>query len=166
MINPINQINGMFKTAAQKLESVSLLALRIYVSWIFFPAGMLKIKDWDTTLFLFEEEYQVPIFSPELAAWLGTAGELLLPILLVFGFLTRPAALGLFVVNIVAVISLSEVPPAALAHHLIWGLSLAVIFVFGGGKVTLDHVFSNLGNVSTNHSGYLVEEKPNVVRGL
>jgi len=142
VINQINLINRVFETATQKLDSLGLLALRIYVSWIFFPAGMLKLKDWDTTLFLFEEEYQVPILSPELAAWLGTAGELLFPILLVFGFLTRPAALGLFAVNIIAVVSLLEVPPAALAHHLIWGLSLAVIFVFGGGRLTMDQLIS------------------------
>jgi len=34
---------------------------------------------------LFEEEYSVPFIPFELAAYLGTAGELILPVLLVLG---------------------------------------------------------------------------------
>ncbi len=159
MKNLINFIDAANLTTARyvkRLDSISLLALRLYVSWIFFPAGLLKLKDWDTTLFLFEEEYQVPLLSPEFAAWIGTAGELIFPTLLVLGLLTRISALGLFAVNIVAVISLAEIASASLAHHLLWGLSLAIIFVFGGGKINLDYWVSKMntssGNISDNQT--------------
>src|SRR5688572_6661643 len=81
------------------------LLLRAYLGLVFFKAGLTKIADWDTTLALFQDEYQVPLLSPGLAALIGTGGELILPLLLWAGFLTRPAALGLFFVNLMAVIS-------------------------------------------------------------
>ncbi|SFC06969.1 DoxX family protein [Pseudoalteromonas denitrificans] len=120
------------------LQPVALLMARVYVGWVFFAAGLTKIKEWDTTLFLFEEEYQVPFINFELAAYLGTAGELILPIILVLGIASRIGALGLSMVNIVAVISLEEIAPAALTSHFIWGVLLIQLVVFGAGKVSID----------------------------
>ncbi|MEY2952781.1 MAG: hypothetical protein RLZZ401_868, partial [Pseudomonadota bacterium] len=69
---------------------------------------------------------------------MGTAGEIVLPVLLVLGLLGRIPALGLFVVNIVAVISLMEAAPAALQQHVTWGVLLAALVLFGSGKWVLD----------------------------
>jgi putative oxidoreductase len=121
------------------LQPLALLAARFYVAWVFFAAGLTKLKDWDTTLFLFEEEYNVPFISFELAAYLGTAGEIILPIILVLGIASRFGALSLSLVNIVAVVSLAEIAPAALYGHVIWGLLLMQIAVFGGGKLSADY---------------------------
>lgn len=123
------------------LQPLALLAARLYVAWVFFAAGLTKLKDWDTTLFLFEEEYSVPFIPFELAAYLGTAGEILLPIILVLGLASRLGAIGLSFVNIVAVISLVEIAPAALYAHVIWGLLLLQVVVFGGGKLSVDYLF-------------------------
>jgi putative oxidoreductase len=71
---------------------------------------------------------------------MGTAGELLLPVLLVLGLGGRFAALGLFVINIVAVISLSEIAPAALQLHITWGVLLVGLAIYGCGKYVLGHV--------------------------
>ena len=122
------------------LQPLALLSARLYVAWVFFAAGITKLRDWDSTLFLFEEEYSVPFIPFELAAYLGTAGELILPALLVLGIASRFSALGLTVVNIVAVISLSEIAPAALYSHVIWGLLLLQIVLFGAGKLSVDNV--------------------------
>src|SRR3546814_13303357 len=54
-----------------------------------------KIADWDTTLALFQDEYHVPLLPTQLAAVMGTGGELVLPVLLVLGLFRRFAALGL-----------------------------------------------------------------------
>ena len=35
-----------------------LLTFRVYVAWVFLKSGMHKIGDWETTLVLFEYEYQ------------------------------------------------------------------------------------------------------------
>lgn len=104
-----------------------------------FHVGITKIRDWEITVSLFTDEYKVPYLSPELAAMLGTAGELVLPVLLVLGLLGRFAALGLFVVNAIAVISLSEIAPAALQQHITWGVLLALLAIYGCGKWALDH---------------------------
>jgi putative oxidoreductase len=118
------------------------LALRVYLGWIFFKAGLTKIRDWDTTISLFTDEYATPLLSPEVAAVLGTAGELVLPVFLVLGLLSRPAALGLFAVNLMAVISYPALwtfdCPAAINDHKYWGMLLLVLVVFGPGRCALD----------------------------
>lgn len=120
------------------LQPLALLASRFYVGWVFFAAGLTKINDWETTLWLFEEEYSVPFLPFELAAILGTGGELILPILLFLGLATRFSALGLSIVNIVAVLSLEDIAPAAFTLHVLWGALLAQLALFGSGKVSLD----------------------------
>lgn len=120
------------------LQPIALLFARLYVSWVFFLSGLTKLRDWDSTLFLFEEEYQVPILPYELAAYLGTAGEIILPIMLVFGLGSRFAALGLSVVNVIAVISLEDMPAAAFKDHVIWGVLLAQVVIFSGGFFSID----------------------------
>ena len=119
------------------------LGLRIFVGWQFLKSGMVKIQDWDATLSLFREEYHVPVLPPELAAITGAGGELFFPILLITGLFSRPAALGLFAVNAMAVISYPQLwsfeCPAAINDHLYWGLLLAVLAVFGPGKIAIDN---------------------------
>lgn len=124
--------------AAQPLAA---LVARAYVAHAFFLSGLTKIRDWDTTLALFTDEYKVPLLSPPLAAFMGTAGELVLPVLLVLGLGGRFAALGLFVVNVVAVLSLSEIAPAALWQHILWGSLLAAVAIYGPGCLALDRWF-------------------------
>ncbi|MFM2320145.1 MAG: DoxX family protein [Thiothrix sp.] len=128
------------------LKPFTLLALRLYVAWMFFESGLVKIQSWSSTLSLFETEYKVPLLSPEWAAYLATGAELVLPVLLVLGLLSRPAALGLFVLNIVAVISYPYLWTIAGAggfwQHVTWGTMLWVIFVFGSAQWSLDAVMS------------------------
>lgn len=47
-----------------------LLFCRLWVAWVFFNSGLTKIASWDSTLYLFELEYQVPILPWELAAYM------------------------------------------------------------------------------------------------
>lgn len=121
------------------LQPLAALLARLFVAQVFFLAGLSKLRDWDITLALFMDEYKVPLLSPALAAVMGAGGELLLPVLLVVGLGTRFAALGLSVVNAVAVISLAEIAPAALQQHILWGVLLAGIAIFGPGRLALDH---------------------------
>lgn len=120
-------------------QPVAALAGRLYVAHAFFLSGLTKLRDWGTTVALFTDEYHVPLLSPEVAAAMGTAGELVLPVLLVLGLGGRFAALGLSVVNVVAIISLGEIAPAALQQHITWGVILAFLALFGCGKWALDH---------------------------
>ena len=121
-------------------SSRPLLALlaRLYVAEAFFLSGLTKIRDWDTTLALFADEYHVPLLPTPVAALMGTGGELVLPVLLALGLGGRFAALGLSVINVVAVISLSEIAPAALQQHITWGVLLAALSAFGSGNWSAD----------------------------
>jgi putative oxidoreductase len=121
-------------------QPLALLAARLYVAQVFFSAGLTKLRDWDTTLALFADEYQVPLLSPPLAAALGTGGEIVLPVLLALGLAGRFAAAGLSVVNAVAVVSLAEIAPAALQQHLLWGALLLLVLLWGPGRWSLDRV--------------------------
>lgn len=124
--------------ALETAKPVVDLIVRLWVANVFFKSGLTKISNWDSTLSLFENEYQVPLLSPELAAYLGTAAELGLPILLALGLGTRFAALALFVFNVIAVISYPDLSPAGLNEHIYWGLLMLVTIVHGGGKLALD----------------------------
>jgi putative oxidoreductase len=114
------------------------LALRLFVAWAFFRSGLVKIQSWDATLYLFENEYAVPFLPPEIAAYLGTAAELTLPVFLALGLGTRFAVLALFVFNAVAVISYPDLSPAGLKDHLLWGALMLVTLFHGPGRLSLD----------------------------
>jgi len=123
--------------ALDALRPLALLAARIYVGSVFFRSGLTKLRDWDTTLALFMDEYHVPL-NPTVAAFIGTGAELALPVLLVAGLFGRFAAAGLSVLNAVAVLSLMAVPDAALQGHLFWGSLLAALLLWGPGALSLD----------------------------
>jgi putative oxidoreductase len=141
--NWIDRANVVAARFATWLESPLLLALRVWVAWQFLKSGWLKISNWESTLYLFQDEYRVPLLPPLAAAVAGTAGELVFPLLLIAGLLTRYAAVGLFAVNVVAVVSyahvlLSEGFEAAVGQHYLWGLMLLTVAVFGAGRWSLD----------------------------
>jgi putative oxidoreductase len=119
------------------------LAIRYEVAQAFFRSGVVKLGNWPGTLYLFRNEYRVPLLPPELAAWLGAFGELFFPPLLLLGLATRFAALSLSVVNVVAVVSFWHVlreNEAALASHYYWALLLLVTLCHGPGKLSVDHL--------------------------
>ena len=146
-----------FSAWIDRAAPLAALAARAYVAQVFFLAGLTKIRDWDTTLLLFTEEYRVPLLSPSLAAIAGTAGELVLPVLLLFGLAGRFAALGLSVVNAVAVISLSEIAPAALQLHITWGVLLAALVFHGMDRWSVDHLWFGGRQTGADHPGGLTQ---------
>lgn len=127
-----------------RLQPLLLLAARVYVSLVFFRAGMLKITDWGSTLVLFRETYKVPVLPPELAAHVGTFGELVFPVLIVLGLAGRLSAASLFVVNVMAVVSYLDLfgfeCPAGINSHYYWGSVLLALVVFGPGTISLDQL--------------------------
>lgn len=141
MTTPIDQGLALCRAVTRALDALqpaAQLAARLYVGAAFFRSGLTKIADWETTLLLFQEEYAVPLLPPPVAAVMGTAGELVLPVLLVLGLFGRFGALGLSVVNVVAVLSLAEIADAALQQHVFWGSLLAALALWGPGKWSVD----------------------------
>ena len=136
----LSRLQGPRRVLADILD----LLIRLYVAKVFFLSGLTKISDWDKTVFLFQEEYDVPLLPPEIAGALGTFGELFFPVLLALGLVTPLAALGLSFVNLMAVVSywavLKDAEPA-LAQHMYWGTLLLVTLLHGPGRISLDALF-------------------------
>lgn len=134
---------ALAKTVISGLEDylapVLDLAIRIWVGMVFFQSGLTKIQSWDTTLSLFENEYAVPLLPTELAAYLGTATELVFPVLLVLGLGGRLSAAVLFVFNIIAVLSYPDLGEVGIKDHQYWGLLLLIPLLHGPGKISIDH---------------------------
>ncbi len=140
-------------SALRWLDAVpyALLAipLRLAVATVFWNSGMTKLANWDATLQLFVEEYQVPILPPELAASIAASIELSTPVLLVLGLLTRPAAAVLLGMTTVIEIF---VYPQAWPTHIQWAAMLLVLLCRGAGGFSLDwmirrRILSDVGHL-------------------
>ncbi len=139
--SPTQRIVRPYAAAAgllDRLQPLFALALRIYVARVFFNSGLVKLGNWSGTLGLFQNEFHVPLLPPYVAAILGTAAEVGLPVFLFLGLGTRAAAFALFVFNIVAVISYPDLSDAGLKDHFLWGTMLLVTLFYGPGKIAVD----------------------------
>ena len=136
-INVIKIRVGVFSWI-EKLAPVLDIALRIWIARVFFMSGLTKIQTWDSTLMLFEYEYAVPVIPFQVAAYMATAGELILPALIAVGLFTRFGLVGLFILNLVAVISYPDISYAGIQQHTMWGLMMMVLFVHGPKLFSVD----------------------------
>lgn len=89
-------------------------------------------------MYLFENEFQVPLLSPLLAAYSATFIELVFSSLVVLGLGSRFAAFVLFMFNFIAVISYPDLGANGLRDHQVWGLMLLITLFYGPGKLALD----------------------------
>ena len=104
--------------------------------WNLFDALTFSLELGDNTMMLFEYEYMVPLLPFDVAAYMATYAESLLPLLLFIGLFTRFAALGLFGMTLVIQIF---VYPGLWADHLLWAAALLVIIARGPGMVSVEH---------------------------
>jgi len=138
-----SRVAGLYCAASRlldKLQPLLLLGFRLYVAKVFWMSGLTKTRDWSITLALFTDEYHVPLLSPAVAAALGTATELSMPVLLVLGLATRFGAFVLFFFNIIAVISYPALADIQVKDHILWGTMILVVLLFGPGRISLDHL--------------------------
>ncbi|MEJ6006976.1 DoxX family protein [Paucibacter sp. AS339] len=114
---------------------------RLSIAAVFWMSGRTKVEGWlsvtDSAVALFEDEYRLPLLSPDLAAHWAAYAEHLFPLLLVLGLATRLSALALLLMT--AVIQIF-VYPTAWPTHLSWATLLLYLLGRGGGRLSLDHV--------------------------
>lgn len=128
------------QTLARLPEAPVGLMLRVFPALVFWQSGRTKVDGLsirDSTWFLFEQEYDLPLIPPELAAVLATAAEHLLPVLLILGLFTRLSALGLL--GMTAVIQIFVYPDAWMTHGL-WAAPLLALIARGPGRWSADHL--------------------------
>jgi putative oxidoreductase len=116
-------------------QSVFSLLFRVSVAAVFFKSGLVKIQSWETTLGLFRDEYALPLLPTNVAAYLGTAAELICPVLIVLGLFARLGATVLFCMTMVIQFL---VYPENWAEHLMWASLLGFIISRGPGALSLD----------------------------
>lgn len=122
-------------------ETVLLLVARLGIAAVFFQSGRTKVEGWltitDSTYYLFETDYKLPLVPPHLAAHMATYSEHLFPILLFLGLGTRFGALGLLGMTTVIEVF---VYPDAWPTHLSWAAILLPLIAKGGGALSLDRL--------------------------
>jgi len=120
-----------------------LLALlaRGSIAYTFWSSGRTKVSGFldtsDSTFFLFEQDYAVPLIPSQIAAHIATYAEHFFPILLILGLFTRFAALSLLVMTSVIQIF---VYPDAWSVHMWWTLAMLYLMKYGAGVISLDHL--------------------------
>ncbi|MCC6001860.1 MAG: DoxX family protein [Pararhodobacter sp.] len=116
------------------------LAARVFPAVVFWQSARTKVDGFtikDSTWFLFEHVYALPVMPPAWAAVLATVAEHVLPLLLVLGLLARFSALGLLIMT--GVIQVFVFPGAWVTHGL-WAVALLVVLAQGPGRWSVDHL--------------------------
>lgn len=133
----------------------SLIALlgRFSIAAVFWKSGQTKIEGFALDLFngefqfgwprlaestipLFQEEYNLPLVPPEVAAYAAATAEHVLPALLLIGLGTRFSALALLMLTLTIQVF---VYPSAYPTHGIWATVLLYVLARGPGKYSVDH---------------------------
>jgi putative oxidoreductase len=123
--------------------------LRLALSVPFWRSGILKWHGFlqlnDTAIALFTDEFQLHLPggpyafpAPAVVAFLSACGEVGFPVLLVLGFGTRFAALGLFLMTCVIELTVPDGWPI----HITWAAMALGIAAWGPGAISIDHLLS------------------------
>ena len=140
--------DSIIKNGNVVTEFLLAIAVRVAIVNVFWNSAQTKINDWevmgqslkffnlnDSTFFLFQYEYNVPLIPHNVAAYMATATEFFLSLAIALGFMTRLSALGLL--GMTAVIQIF-VYPSAWPEHLFWAIGLLYLVRYGAGPISVD----------------------------
>lgn len=131
--------------------AIALLLLRLALAVPFWRSGILKWDGFlqlnDTAITLFSDEFMLhlpggpyPFPAPAVFAFLSGTAEIVFPILLVFGFATRFAALGLLAMTGVVELTVPDGWPI----HITWAAMALAIMSYGPGSLSADCLIDRL----------------------
>ena len=148
-LRPLMLLVDSVSRLAQAIASPSLvqLVMRVALAVPFWRSGILKwngfLKLSDTAVTLFTDEFTLHLPggpyhfpAPALVAFLSATGEILFPVLLVLGFGTRLAALGLLFITAVVELTVPDGWPV----HITWAAMALGIMAWGPGRISVDHL--------------------------
>lgn len=146
---PRNGAAGLVERVLAVLDriphSALALAARIFPAAVFWQSGQTKVSGFglsDSAVFLFQDEYRLPLVDPTVAAYGAAFAEHFFPVLLVLGLASRFAALALFGMTLVIEIF---VYPDAWPTHGVWAVCFLYVIARGPGVVSLDHLIAKRG---------------------
>jgi putative oxidoreductase len=155
IVNLIRRVTGMFGCIPDTLIAA---VGRFSIAAVFWKSGQTKIEGlaidivsgqfhlgWphlsDSAVFLFKNEYRLPLIPPETAALMAAFAEHIFPVLLLLGLATRFSALALLGMTMVIEIF---VYPDAYPTHGVWATVLLYLIAKGPGKISVDYWLSRL----------------------
>jgi putative oxidoreductase len=142
----VQRVNAIIELIAQ--PSFTQFVLRIALATPFWRSGInkwdgfLQLNDVAVLLFSYEFKLHLPggpysFPAPEATAFLVASAEILFPILLVLGLVTRLAASALLVMTLVVELTVPDGWPV----HITWAAMALGIMAWGPGRLSLDHWF-------------------------
>jgi putative oxidoreductase len=131
--------------------SLAQFMLRLALAVPFWKSGILKWDGFlqlnDTAIYLFTDEFKLHLPggpydfpAPAVMAFLSGCGEIVFPVLLVFGLGTRFAASGLLFMTCIVELTVPDGWPV----HLTWAAMALAIMAWGPGWLSIDHALSRL----------------------
>jgi putative oxidoreductase len=140
-----DRAGGVIRAIAQ--PSLVQLVLRVALAVPFWRSGILKWDGFlqlnDTAVTLFSDEFMLhlpggpyPFPAPALMAFLSGSGEIIFPILLVLGFATRFAGLGLLCMTAIVELTVPDGWPV----HITWAAMALAIMAWGPGRISIDYL--------------------------
>ncbi|MBS1302934.1 DoxX family protein [Loktanella sp. SALINAS62] len=133
----VRMVNDMF---GRLPWAVPALMARLIPAWVFWASARTKVDGFaiaDSTWWLFENEYALPIIPAAAAAVLATVAEHVFAVTLALGFFTRLPAAALLGMTIVIQVF---VYPTAWVTHGLWAACFLVIVARGPGWLSLDRL--------------------------
>ena len=127
--------------------SLAQLMLRVALAVPFWRSGILKwdgfLRLSDTAVTLFTDEFMLHLPggpysfpAPTVMAFLSGCGEIIFPILLLFGFATRFAALMLLFMTLIVELTVPDGWPV----HITWAAMALGVMAWGPGRVSADYL--------------------------
>lgn len=136
-LDHVRRINRVFDRIPYGIVG---FAARLFPAAVFWYSGRTKVDGFsikDSTFFLFQNEFALPVIPPTLAAYLATFAEHFFPVLLVLGLLSRLSSLALLTMTLVIQLF---VYPDAWPTHGVWAACFLVVIARGPGILSLDRV--------------------------
>jgi putative oxidoreductase len=132
-------------TKREVIRAATQLLLRIALAVPFWRSGMLKWSGFlrlkDTAVDLFSSEFMLHLPggpyafpAPVVMAYLSGTVEIVLPLLLLVGLFTRPAAVGLLLMTCVIELTVPDGWPV----HITWAAMALAVAAYGPGGLALD----------------------------
>lgn len=136
---------GVYANTVEWLDCVFTpvidLFARYYMALVFLRGGAVRLQalidgTWAKTANVYAYNFPGPSVSAKCATILGVGGEVILPIMLLFGFGGRIAAFGLLIMTLFMVGG-----PEGYPVHQLWAIILAFLLARGPGVLSLDYAF-------------------------
>lgn len=161
-VEPLQLLGGLVDRASRLVQTVASpslvqLVMRVALAVPFWRSGILKwdgfLRLSDTAITLFTDEFMLHLPggpyhfpAPTVMAFLSGSGEMFFPVLLVLGFATRFAGLGLLFMTAIVELTVPDGWPI----HLTWAAMALGIMAWGPGQVSIDYLLRSFLQMPEN----------------